>query len=494
MAKNKSAPLHHTPPAAGAFVGVARRDITPPPGIYARMWGAAKHDVSRGTHRPLCVTALAIRADKYSSPILLISADLALLGDLGESADEECLMEPIYRRLGLTRAQIMVNCSHTHASPWAASSRASMPGGQMIAPYLTRLGEALANAAEEALATTVPATFTWATGRCDLATNRDLPDPDKSKRRVVCGFNPDIKADDTVMIGRITRDADDSVLATVVNYACHPTTLAWLNTLISTDYIGAMRDVVESHTGGAPCLFLQGASGELAPAHQYVGDTRVADGHGRRLGFAALSALESMLPPCQRLSYRGVTESGAPLAVWWPEAFEPSRIIEGRHVLIPFPLKKMPAPALLEQQIAQTKDRAMKERLFRKLQIVKSLGKSKTKAQSAWIYRIGQTLIIAHCNEAYSQFQIQLRAAFPDFAVVVMNVTGAEMGYIAPPEFYKLNLYQVWQTPFDRGSYDLLLKTCRDEAARLTRIREQSSRRSRRVEKAKRASAQRGRK
>ena len=75
-------------------------------------------------------------------------------------------------------------------------------------------------------------------------------------------------------------------LGTVVNYACHPTTLAWENTLLSPDYVGAMREVVEAHTR-SPCLFLQGASGDLGPRDGYVGDPAVADRNGRQLGFAA---------------------------------------------------------------------------------------------------------------------------------------------------------------------------------------------------------------
>jgi hypothetical protein len=467
MGKTTTPHLCHTPPAARAFVGVARRDITPPIGIYSRMWGAASHDTSRGTHRPLCVTALAIRAAKSAPPLVLVSADLALLGDLGGDGDEQRIMRMTFRKLGLDRSRVMVNCSHTHASPWTATSRAAMPGGDLLAPYLDMLGEKICAAAEEAIATTRPATFTWATGRCDLATNRDFPDPQKSSRRVICGFNPAIKADDTVMVGRVTRDADDAVLATLVNYACHPTTLAWLNALISPDYIGAMREVVEENTGGAPCLFLQGAAGELAPAHQYVGDPRVADRHGRRLGFAAMSALESMLPPRQRLSYRGVTESGAPLAVWWPEKFVPSPVVESRSFNVPLPLKALPSAAEMEARIASTKDRALKERLFRKLQIIKALGAGPTKTMPAWAWRVGQSLFIAHPNEAYSRFQQELRAAFPDFAVVVMNVTGAEMGYIPPPELYRRNIYQVWQTPFDRGAFETLLNRCKAEGRRL---------------------------
>src|SRR3954467_9495155 len=108
--------------------------------------------------------------------------------------------------------------------------------------------------------------------------------------RIVCGLNQVAPADDTVVVGRVSSAGDGRVLATIVNYACHPTTLAWENTLISPDYIGAMREVVEANTAGALCLFLQGASGELGPAHQYVGDTAVADQHGRRLGYSALAA------------------------------------------------------------------------------------------------------------------------------------------------------------------------------------------------------------
>ena len=202
------------------------------------------------------------------------------------------MLSPVRDALGLAPGQLLVNCSHTHSAPWAATSRSHMPGGELIGPYLDQLGEALLDAGLEAAGNVVPATLTWATGRCDLAGNRDLPDPDEGSDRVVCGYNPQAPADDTLVVGRVTADGDGAIVATIVNYACHPTTLAWENTLFSPDYIGAMRELVEQHTDGAPCLFLQGASGELGPAHQYVGDPAVADQHGRRLGFSALAALD----------------------------------------------------------------------------------------------------------------------------------------------------------------------------------------------------------
>src|SRR6202008_789756 len=101
----------------------------------------------------------------------------------------------------------------------------------------------------------------------------------------------------------------------VVNYACHPTTLAWDNTLISPDFPGALREVVEQATG-APCVFLQGASGDLGPRQGFVGDTAVADRNGRQPGFAVLAALEALPPPASRFAYTGSVVSGATLGSW----------------------------------------------------------------------------------------------------------------------------------------------------------------------------------
>jgi hypothetical protein len=94
------------------------------------------------------------------------------------------------------------------------------------------------------------------------------------------------------LLGRIT-DRQGKQRGTLVNYACHPTTLAAENKAISPDYVGAMRETIERATS-APALFLLGMCGDLAPRYQYVGDTAVADQHGRQLGYAALATLNDM--------------------------------------------------------------------------------------------------------------------------------------------------------------------------------------------------------
>ena len=157
-------PLEVAPSAFAGLLGVARRDTTPPDGIYARMWGAATHDLATGVHRPLSTTVLALQA-AGGRPRLLVALDIALLGDLGGASDAERVLTPVREELGLEPGELLVNCSHTHAAPWAALSRSHNPGGELIAPYLDQLSRAILEAGQEAIASLAPATLTWATGR-----------------------------------------------------------------------------------------------------------------------------------------------------------------------------------------------------------------------------------------------------------------------------------------------------------------------------------------
>src|SRR5262249_40014965 len=162
----------------------------------------------------LTATALALQAEG-GRPRVLVALDIALLGDLGGAAgrdsDAERVLGPALQELGLERGELLVNCSHTHAAPWAAMSRSHNPGGELIGAYLDQLGTAILDASREALDALEPATLTWATGSCDLARNRDLPDPDK-EGRIICGYNPTVDADDTLVVGRVTAAGGGRVL------------------------------------------------------------------------------------------------------------------------------------------------------------------------------------------------------------------------------------------------------------------------------------------
>jgi len=433
-------------PGFAGRIGIAREDITPPVGIYSRNWGAAKHDTADSIHRQLTLTALTIESSSGGDPLALIEADLGWWRplDLFSRFQERLLNE-----LSLESSRLVFALSHTHASAPLMEADSSLPGSEMLGPWLGRIYQASVAAIGRALADADEARLDWHKGRCALAAVRDFPDPDPTADRMICGFNPAADADDTLLVGRIT-DPSGAVRATLVNYACHPTTLAWENTSISPDYVGAMRETMEEATG-ATAFFLQGMSGDVAPRHQYVGDVEVADRHGRQLGFAALAILNDMEPAGSRLCFDQVVESGAPLAVWRHQPHETSSELRAVEVVADLKLKDWPTAGELEEQRLACDDRALEERLRRKRDIRRSLGDGSSFPLAVHAWRIGDAVLVGCGAEAYSRLQQELRGRFPHLAVICMNLVNGSVGYLPPADLYDVDVYPVWQTPFDRG-------------------------------------------
>ncbi len=48
-----------------------------------------------------------------------------------------------------------------------------------------------------------------------------------------------------------------------------------------------------------------------------------------------------------------------------------------------------------------------------------------------------------------------------------MNVVNGTIGYLPPAELYDEDMYEVWQTPLDRGCLESLTRACTDAIDRL---------------------------
>lgn len=428
-------------------IGIARVDITPPVGIYARNWGAAAHDTAQSVHRPLTLNALTIRAGS-EPPLVLVDADLGFWSSLERF---QRMRRNVLRELQLDSPNFVFAMTHTHASPHLCDPQPGMAGGELLEQWLAELEASTLRAVRAAFENEQKSTLDWHTGRCQLAAIRDLPDPTGERNRYVCGYHPGRQADDTLLLGRVC-DAQGAVRAVIVNYACHPTTLAWSNTSLSPDFIGAMRETLEAYAVGALAFFLQGASGELAPRYQYVGDPSVADRHGRQLGYAALATLEDMEPPGTRLQFEAIVESGAPLAVWKPAPIEPSRMLAALESKVSLSLKPdLPSAEELDFEYRNCNDRAIAERLRRKRNLRRVLGDSDSFDMPIWAWKVGDAFLVGCMAEAYSMAQTTLRERFAGRHVACVNLINGTIGYLPPAESYDLDLYQVWQSPFARG-------------------------------------------
>lgn len=454
-------------PAFEGWIGVARRDVTPPVGIAQNCWGPAEIRHSTGVHRPLTLTALALAAGADDPPLVLIALD----GSWWRAPEDEWLVRSAaIAAAGGDEARVIVALSHTHAGPVLARSAVDLPGGEHIAGYLDTLRDCAVDATRQAIAGAVPARLEWATGRCAVAGARDLV----VDGRPLVGLDPAARADDTVLAGRVTA-RDGSVVATLINYACHPTTLAWQNTLTSPDYVGATRATVEAHTGDAPCLFLLGAAGELAPREQYTGDVAVADRHGRALGHAALAALETLPAPGTALALHDAVESGAPLAPWWPVAHELPRTVQATVAVVDLPLSQPASARELDLRWSGIDERSRLERLRRAEERRRVFGRDAALRHRVWLWRLGDTLVVGQGGEAYSLLQQQLRVRHPGHAVVVLNLANWPASFYLPPAslYAREDGYTVWQTPVAAGGLE---RTIDAAAAGLARLLDEEGR------------------
>jgi len=283
-------------------VGVGRASITPPLDIPNGMWVAQRHVRAEGLDMDLYATVL-IMADG-DLRVALIDLDLCFLGDRQAAAIRKIVGDAAR----VPHDHVLPFCTHSHAGPITLEGYRG-DGEDRVSAYTQSLPHMIAGAAVEASRSVQPVRIATGAGRSDIGVNRDLRLPDG---RFVVGCNPAGFSDPEVGVIRIDTLGGEP-LACIVNYACHPTVLGPGNKLISPDYPGSTRLVVEQVTG-ATCFFLQGAGGNVGPVETFVADASVAWRLGARLGLeAARVHLGLDTRPVQR-RLRNVIESGAALA------------------------------------------------------------------------------------------------------------------------------------------------------------------------------------
>ena len=435
------------------------------------------HDRATGVHRPLEATLLWLEpaAPTTGEPQIIVAVDHCIL----DAQELRSIRQSIQNTTNVGYDNILVAMSHTHGAGWMSRTRSNLPGGELLGPYLDDLAAKMADLAREAQSRVAPATIIYGLGRCNLAAHRDFFDEERS--RYVCGFNPTGRADDTLLLARIS-DPVGTHLSTIVNYACHPTTLAWDNTLISPDWVGAMREVIEQTEGGL-CLFLQGASGDLGPREGFVGDTAIADRNGRQVGYAALSTLATLPPPGTEYRYAGSVVSGTEIGTW---KHEPLTDNTQRHsnqwhweqLVVDLPYRHdLPTLEqttseqeqwLAEEALARAANdefrvrdcRAQVEQRTRQLTRLKNLVPGRSYPLTLRLGILGYAIWVFVPGELYQIFQIALRERFADHPVIVTTLTNDwQPGYIPPANTYGYNIYQEVIAATSPGCLEALIET-----------------------------------
>jgi neutral ceramidase len=237
--------------------GAAKVVITPPTGYP--MWGyAARRDApSVGVLDPLHARALVLAVG--DEKIAIVSLDLGR----APARDSTAAIRATVKKAGIEH--IFLCASHTHHGPVLELD--NWPDAKK--PYIRELEQKLADVILEANKALKPARIGVASKETKCNRNRHSQRDDKP-------------VDPELLVLRVA-DADGKPIAHAVNFAAHATMQDGKVKKFSADYPGALAAVVEKETG-APCLFLQGAAGDLStnPGDE-AGPTKFGQALGREV-------------------------------------------------------------------------------------------------------------------------------------------------------------------------------------------------------------------
>jgi hypothetical protein len=225
------------PAADDLQAGAARIDITPPTG-YA-MWGyGARHDLpSQAVLDPLRARALVLAVGKER--IALVSLDLGR----APTRQSTAAIQARVKEAGI--GHVFLVASHTHNGPVIELDDWPTPKTSYVRQLEQKLGDVILDAAKALK----PARLGIASKETNFNRNRHSRREDKP-------------VDRELLVLRV-EDGDGKPIAHAVNFAAHPTMHPATLRKFSADYPGTLADLVEKETG-VPCLFLQGAAGDLS--------------------------------------------------------------------------------------------------------------------------------------------------------------------------------------------------------------------------------------
>jgi hypothetical protein len=344
-------------------------------------------------------------------------------------------------------------------------------GEELIPAYVESLPGRIAGAAWEARRRLRPARVAAGTGRADIAVNRRLKLPGG---RVVCGRNHDGFVDREVRVLRLD-DGEERPIAVVVNYACHPTIMGPPNRLLTPDYPGVVRRVVEQATG-ATCLFLQGAAGNVHALVDYVGDPAVYHRLGAILGHEAARVALGLETVPRRERLVTVLESGAPLGIYADEpAGEPDATLRVATRPVTLPVREYPPVAdvvadarRLAARLAELRGRAGEDELREAVGMARRAGMLADKARQyegradvvAELHgiRIGPAALVGFPGEPFAEIGARVKAESPFLHTLFSGYTNDYLGYLPTTDAYPDRGYEVDTSPFRPGSDTLLVE------------------------------------
>lgn len=365
--------LTGTATAQNLQVGAAEVKVNPLPGTY--LAGYQQNRKSTGIHDDLFAKAVVIANQQNS--VVLVSIDCIGLPYPLVQAIRDAVEQKI-PRADLNADHIVVSSTHTHSAPdvigiWGEDIMHS--GTDSL--YLSQLVNGAAEAVQKA----------W-----------------KSKQRASARYAVTVFGDGWVenISDNAELDREASVLqfintrgksiATLTNFACHPTFLDKENTLVSADFPAGLYKQLKVKLGGIN-LFLQGAIGGWVQPENVARSFEAAEQKGKELADAVVQALKKTTP------------------LQGDDIYYASRQFE--LPVVNKQLKDLAAASVIKRDIGEG-----------------------TPTEIAW-FSVGNAMFATHPGETSPLYSLETKRMMhtngPKF---VLGLGMDELGYIIKPEFF----------------------------------------------------------
>lgn len=324
------------------YAGAARKIINPPLGIKRpgiRLFA----DPVQAIETDLMATAVVL--SNSDNKVVIVAIDICLIS-MPVSLE---IRRRIGELVGTPASHVLINFNHTHSGPALPDFIEEAPEQMRLQrAYQDKLITWLVEAASEANRQLQPARIGADWGEAHIGIYRRETGPDG---RDVLGEDPAMPIDNAVGVIRID-DLDGQAIAILFSYGCHTVTMGPRSKVVSSDFPGPARELVENAFGGLS-LFLQACGGNINPIHGigYEVDCRdIKNRTGLILGGEVVKVAANIRTHVQRGDER--TPMGViPNILFWPwkpAEGDTSTYLGANEETIPFQFVELPSLAEAE--------------------------------------------------------------------------------------------------------------------------------------------------
>jgi neutral ceramidase len=404
--------------------GTAEIDITPE--IGRRIPGQWRRRIAESVRDPLLVNALVLESS--DTRLALVSADALSLKNSVVAAARDMILS----RTGIPAERTLLHATHTHTGPPVMDGLGTESDPEIVEALTTALAEAVT----QANARLGPATLaTWCGEAPNLAFTRRFRMNDGTVRMHPPKGSPDIiepesPADPTIA-GLHVWGEDGNLIATCVNFACHPIVVGGA-TFYSADYPGGVRRALKRECGDqAAVLYLNGPCGDVGPDN-------AATPRAVRYGEEWVERIGSGIAGFA-IGYASVAQA----------ADDVSLRSAATHVEIP--IREVPADLLAEAKSRLTEeDIAVPPQEMDLIKLREAYLLHQEREQQDYVNAeimaagIGDAAIVGLPGEIFTEFGRQVRAASPFACTLVAELANGCHGYVPTEEAFPGGGYETW--------------------------------------------------